>query len=335
LGRDLKDQNFMAPYLLTCRRADTGELIWQSKDLADYAQLDLVSQPLLADGKLFIAAKTGNNPQQPGQQGLPQQLVLAIQPHDGKLIWKTEIGTFRQGQQFWFGYYNRQTDPQPRLLYSAGTIYLDTHVGVLARLDADSGALDWGYGYKTDPFQSSYRFWGWYQPPEATAPSTPPLQSGETFLIKGMQSDRLYAIDPNRMKVLWERPITKATNLLGVSANALFLGGEELSALDLTSRKLLWATRMPNGSMDRRVLVRPEALWQLTPRGIYEIDPASGNSHIFRGKDLGAVGGDLYLTDQWLLAVSNRTISAYPRRAAPAEVSARHNHTATPEKTSR
>ena len=34
---------------------------------------------------------------------------------------------------------------------------------------------------------------------------------------------------------------------------------------------------------------------------------------IFRGKDLGSVGGDLFLTDRCLLAVSNRTISAYPR----------------------
>ncbi len=78
----------------------------------------------------------------------------------------------------------------------------------------------------------------------------------------------------------------------------------------------MWATRVPNGSMDGRVLVRPDGLWQLTPRGIYEIDPKSGDvRRIFRGKDLGSVGGDLLLTDAWLLAVSNRTISAYPRRA--------------------
>ena len=45
----------------------------------------------------------------------------------------------------------RDTSPQPRLVYRAGAIYVDTHVGVLARLDAESGAFDWGYGYKTDP----------------------------------------------------------------------------------------------------------------------------------------------------------------------------------------
>jgi outer membrane protein assembly factor BamB len=329
LARDLKDQNFMAPFQLVCRRADNGEIIWKSADLPDYAQVDLVGLPLLADGKIFLAAKSHPNPQQGQRQ--PQQHLLAIQRHDGKLLWKTEVGTFRQGQQMYFFYYSRDTSPQPRLVHRAGAIFLDTHVGVMTRLDADSGMLDWGYGYKTDAYQSSYRFFYYYQPQEPQAAGGPPLRSGEAFLIKGMQSGRLYAVEPNRMKVLWERPITKASRLLGVDDRAVYLGGAELSAVDLKSRNLLWATRVPNGSMEGRVLVRPDGLWQLTSRGIYEIDPKSGAvRRIFRGKDLGAVGGDLLLTDRWLLAVSNRTITAYPRRAAGAEITA-HDDSVTPK----
>jgi len=322
LARDLKDQNFFAPFQLICRRADNGEIVWKSPDLPDYAPYDLVGLPLLADGKLFVAAKTQANPMQ--RQGLPQQFLLAIQPHDGKVLWKTEIGTFRQGQQFW--YRARDTSPQPRLVYRAGAVFLDTHVGVLARLDADSGALDWGYGYKTDPFQSASRFFFYYEPQEPQATGGVPLETGEAFLLKGMQSERLYAVEPNGMKVLWDRPITKSSRLLGVDDTALYLGGAELSALDLKTRKLLWATRVPNGSMDARVLVRPDGLWQLTPRGIFEIDPRTGMvRRIFRGKDLGSVGGDLALTVDWLLAVSNRAISAYPRRGSATELSARQD----------
>ena len=210
LVRDLKDQNFFAPFQLNCRRADNGELIWRTADLPEYSTYDLVSRPLLADGKLFITAKTNANPQQ--QQGQPQQLVMAIQPHDGKLLWKTEIGMFRQGQQYFNYYYGASRLPQPRLIYRAGAVYIDTHVGIFARLDADTGALDWGYGYKTDPLQGQNRFFffGEYQEPEKATTSSQPLQTGEAFLIKGMQSGRLYAVDPNRMKVLWERPITKS-----------------------------------------------------------------------------------------------------------------------------
>jgi outer membrane protein assembly factor BamB len=327
LARDFKDQNYFAPFQLTCYRADSGEVVWKSSDLPDYAQLDLVGPPLLADGKLFIAAKSNWNPQQ--RQGQPQQLVLALRPHDGKQLWRTEVGTFRQGQQYYWGY-RRETSPQPVMVYRSGAVYVDTHIGVLARLDADSGDCDWGYGYKTQSYQSGYRFFYYNQPQEAEALGGAPMRSDEAFLIKGMQSDRIYAVEPNRMQVLWERPITKSSRLLGVDANTIYLGGAELSALDLGTKKLAWATRVPNGSMDGRVLVRADGLWQLTSRGIYELDPKSGDvRRIFRGSDLGSAGGDLLLTDHWLLAVSNRAVTAYPRHAARSEVSARVERTPT------
>ena len=178
----------------------------------------------------------------------------------------------------------------------------------------DSGTLDWGYAYKTDAASSGYRFF-YYMPQEPQATGEKPLESGETLLIKGAQSERLAAVEPNQMKVLWDRPITKASRLLGVDSRMLYMGGNELSAIDLKTRKLVWATRLPGGSMSGRVLVGPAGLWQLTSRGIYELDLQTGNvRRIFRGNDLGSAGGDLVLTDRWLLTVSNRTVSAYPRR---------------------
>ena len=218
----------------------------------------------------------------------------------------------------------------------SGTVYVDTHAGVLGRLDGDTGALDWGYGYKTAPYESSYYFWFYMDSSrEPQVSPSRPLSFGDALLIKGAKSDRLYAIDPDRMKVLWERPIGKATRLLGVDDHAIYLGGAELGAIDLKTRSLLWATRLPGDSLDGQVLVRPDGLWQLTPRGIYEIDTASGEvRRIFRGHDLGSAGGDLVLTDRWLLSVSNRTITAYPRRPARAEVSARVESANTKEKAS-
>ena len=77
------------------------------------------------------------------------------------------------------------------------------------------------------------------------------------------------------------------------------------------------------------MLVRRDGLWQLTPRGIFEVDPRTGLvRRIFRGQDTGAEGGDLALTDRWLLAISNRTISAYPRGPARAEGIAREGKAA-------
>ena len=114
----------------------------------------------------------------------------------------------------------------------------------------------------------------------------------------------------------------RSSRLLGASDTTLYLGGDEICGMDLTKRTLEWAARVPNGCHSGQVLVRPDGIWQLTSRGIVELDPRSGDvRRIFRGKDLGTVGGDLILTDTLLLAISNRTITAYPRRPPVAQAS--------------
>jgi outer membrane protein assembly factor BamB len=312
VGRDLKDGNMFAAYTLTCRRAEGGEVVWQSTNLPDYHELDMSGPPIVAQGKLLIAAKTHSN--SPQQQQQPHQYVLAIRPEDGKVLWKTEVATFRQGQRYFFYYYGAEPEPQPHLVERGGSIYVDTHLGILARLDAETGELEWGFGYPTESYQSSSRFFFYYEPAAPVAAGSAPLLWEQAFLLKGTKSSKVCAVEPDRMKELWERPVAKESRLLGVGERALFLGGDEISALDLKTRALLWATRVPGASLHARVLVRPDGLWQLTHRGIYQIDPATGAvRRIFRGADLGSAGGDLFLTDDLLLAVSNRTITAYPR----------------------
>jgi outer membrane protein assembly factor BamB len=318
LGRDLKDQNFMAPFGLTCRRSSNGDVIWQSSDMADYAEVDLVGQPLLVGGTLYIAAKSGMNQR---QNGTSVQYLVAIRGHDGKLLWKAELGVFRQNEQY-YNPYQQNTSPQAQLFHRAGSIYVDTHVGVLARVAAETGAIDWGFGYRTDPVQGQNRFFFAFDgnmQAEPAAAGAPPLASGELLLIKGAQSDRLYAVEPNAPKVAWERPIARSTRLLSAGAGALYLGGPELTEMDLKTRALGWSSRLPGGSLKGKVLARPEGIWQLTSRGIFEVDPKTGDTRrIIRGDDLGAVGGDLFLTDRWLVSASNRTISVYRLQAADA-----------------
>ncbi len=318
LGKNLKTLGMGETAKIICRRAENGEVVWKSSDLADYAGMDLVGQPILARDKLLIAGKTAMNNN--GEDNLARQYVLAIRPHDGKLLWKTEVGMFREAQQYYY-YMVRDNAPQPRLMFRSGFVYIDTHIGVLARLELESGALDWGYAYPTEPIQGQSRFffWGMMQNQGPTPIGPPPIAIGEALVIKGAKSDRICAIDPDRMKLLWDRPIAKASRLLGLDDQTVFLGGPDLGAVDRKTRSLLWSLPMPGGSDEGSVLVRPDGLWQLTSRGIFEVEPRTGKvRRIFRGEDVGSSAGDLILTDRWLLAISNRTISAYPRGGAGA-----------------
>jgi outer membrane protein assembly factor BamB len=333
LGRDVKDPNYQAEFRLVCRRAESGDVLWHSSDLPDYSGMDFVGPPILAKGTLFVTGKSSQATNS-SQDNQPRQYVLAIRPHDGKMLWKTEVGIFREGERYYWYYGNRETTPQPQLVYRAGSVYIDTHNGILARLDAESGMVDWGYGYPTEPVQSQSRFfffWSGMQESTPTPAASGPLQAGDVVLIKGAKSDHLCAIDPDRLKVAWDRPIARSARLIAVDDTAIYLGGPELGALDLRTRSLRWTTTLPGGSYDGRILVRRDGLWQLTPRGIFEVDPQTGRvRRIFRGQDTGAEGGDLTLTDRWLVAISNRTISAYPRGLARAEGIARKS-TAAPK----
>ncbi|OJW13093.1 MAG: hypothetical protein BGO49_20010 [Planctomycetales bacterium 71-10] len=318
--RDLKDQNYSAPFQLECRRAEDGEILWKLADLPEYAGYEPTGPPLLADGKLFIPAKSQQN------QPLPQQWILAVRPEDGRPIWKAEVAVSRQAENQYYYYARREQKPQVRLLLLAGALYVDTHAGILARLDADSGSLDWGYGYETAPLQTQQYFFYGYQPQEPQAAGEPPVDRGDALIFKGAQSSRIYAIDPNRMTVAWRRPIGKAARVAAVDGDSIYLGGEDLAALDAKTRELRWATRLPGGSFRETVVARPDGVWQATPRGVFELDPGDGTvRRIFRGDDLGAESADLLTTPDRLLTVSNRAITAYPRRPADAPANPKEN----------
>ena len=311
LSKDLKDPNFQASFQLACRRADGGDLVWQSSGLPDYAQVDLVGTPILSEGTIYAVGKTPMMM----QNNQSVQYILAIRGYDGKVLWKVELGNFRQSQRYF--YYGMSDDsPLPRLFKHAGAIFADTHAGILARLDAESGEIDWGYGYKTEP-EDSNRFFFYYSQPKESSASSVPLKAGDALIVKGAKSDRIGALDADRMALIWDRPIAKSARVVGANGQTIFLGGPELSALDIKTRKLLWATRLPGGSAAGKVLVGPSGIWQNTPRGIFEVDPKTGRvRRIFRGDDTGSEGGDLTLSNPYILAITNRTISAYPVSSA-------------------
>ena len=260
----------MASFQLTCRRADNGEVVWKSTDLADYAAFDLVGLPILADGKLFIAGKTGPNPQQPQSRTSRSSSCWRSSRTTARSSGRPRSARSARASSSSSTMYMRDNSPQPRLVVPVGG-GLRRHArraswpGSTPIPARSTGAT------ATRPTRSS----------RSTASSTtisprsrrrrasPPLSTGgEAFLIKGMQSDRLYAIDPNRMKVLWERPIAKASRLLGADDQlAVTSAAPSSSAIDLKTRTLLWATRLPGGSMEGRVLVRPDGIWQLTLAG--------------------------------------------------------------------
>ena len=132
--------------------------IWQSSDLPDYARDGPRRaadpgrrEPCSSRASRRTRRTAAGQPAAPIRPGDPAARRQAALEDGGRDLPRRASGTTRTTDR-------SDTTPQPRLIYRAGSIYVDTHIGVLARLDAESGDVDWGYGYQTDPVQSQSRF---------------------------------------------------------------------------------------------------------------------------------------------------------------------------------
>ena len=223
----------------------------------------------------------------------------------------------------------RDTSPQPRLIYRAGSIYVDTHNGVLARLDAESGAVDWGYGYPTEPVQSQGRFFIFFDGMPQAGPDDGRSDAAPGRRRPADQGGQVGSPLRDRPRPD-EGPLGPPDRQVGTPARGRRHGPlprrpGARGPRPEDARRSAGRRPCPAAATTAACSCGRDGLWQLTPRGIFEVDPQTGPgpADLPRARTPGATGGDLILTDRWLLAISNRTISAYPRRSAGAERIAR------------
>jgi outer membrane protein assembly factor BamB len=277
--------------------AADGKAGWSSQSVAELQNWNMMGRPLPAGDRVYITA---------GKQGQgAESHLLAIAADSGKLLWSTHLGTHQADQSQMF--YRRTS--QPSLALHAGRVLVDTHAGALVAVDVRGGAIDWGIIYDSQMPDTNY----WYNQPRVLETVGAPQIVGNILYFKGMRSARLYEIDLAGPKVLWKRPVGESAMLIGVDNEAIYLGGEEVLAIDLKSQKLLWATRLPIATGWIRPLVTRRYVYQFTQRGVFELDKRTGDTaRLFRGADLDSLGGQLLITHDSLLTVSNLAVTCYP-----------------------
>ena len=308
VSKDTKNQNQPGrqqqqgtKFEIVAREADTGKQVFSSHEATELKDYSLRGNPLLAGERVYVAASKVNQPRELD--------VLALNAKDGKLLWSATIGNYTTEPNNWYAI---ERGFQPSLVLHDGRLYVDSHSGSLVQLDAASGQIEWGLNYLSETTQQ-HRFWSpWGMHSEQFTVSSPQIVGGILY-VKGMRSRRLYAVDPQRPRVLWHRPVPRVATLIGVDERRFYLGGEDISAFDLATRKIVWSVKVNLGTSWARPLLTQGRIYHFSSRGIYEIDKAEGNvMHLFRGADLQSLGGELIVTPKALLAISNLAITAYP-----------------------
>ncbi len=296
-----------ATFGIVSREYDTGKKVFDSRKSTELNAWSLRSNPMIAGERLYLAANKTNQANELD--------VLALSSKDGKLLWSTTIGNYTNDSNP----YMMERSFQPSFLLDGGNLHVDTHSGSLVQLDAASGQVAWGLNYASEASQAN-RFWGWGGNTMSNEPFTvgPPQMVNGILYLKGMRSRKLYAVDPQRPRVAWHRSVPRVANLIGIDETRFYMGGEDISAFDLASRKIAWSVKLNPGTSCAHSYLTQNRIYHFSSRGIYEIDKGNGKVlRLFRGADVESLGGNLIVTPKALLTVSNLAITAYSLNVTP------------------
>ena len=293
------------PFSLRAHEKATGKEVLHSRNVADLNQFNFMGTPIVTPDVIYAAALKTNSG--------TELHALALQASDGKLLWSTHLGTHQMDQNQM--YYQRSC--QPALLLERDRLYVDTHAGALIQLDVASGAVTWAVNYDSQ-VQDGNRY---NNTGEFLTTGRPQMAGGQLF-FKGMRSPRLVSVNPDLPAVVWNRPVAESANLVGLDDDRVYLGGEDIAAYDRKTKKLLWSNRLPLGSTFATPVLTRNRLYQFTPRGIYELDKATGRQlAAVPRRRFGVDGRTAAAGARLLIAVSNLSITAYPLGEAPASAS--------------
>jgi hypothetical protein len=135
---------------------------------------------------------------------------------------------------------------------------------------------------------------------------------GSTMLLKESDNPTMYAVDLTGPSLLWRRPMDASAAIVHADQQGVLLLGEDLSYMDWGSRQLQWSAHLPGLGSAVRPVLSPGHIDLFLPRGIFDMDTSDGDTlRIFRGYEHDSSGGTLWRAGDRLIAVSNRSITAY------------------------
>ena len=300
VGRDPQQAAQQGPFALTVRDSATGSEAFSSRRAL--SSWSILGAPLVVGDVVYIGA-------QRNRQGRELSL-LVLGASDGKLRKTIAIGNYAVDQN---QLYNNVA-ARPTFALDADRLYLDTNAGALVAVNPQAGLIDWAMMYESPAPPAGYN--NGYQPPQSSA--SRPLVAGGMVFAKGMRSPRLVGVAADGPKLTWNRPTSDSAMLVGVDDERIYLAGEDLTAYSRKTQELLWATQLPRSAEWTAPLMTATRIYQFTSRGVCEVDKKSGDIlRIFRGDDLGSLGGSLFVAGGKLITVSNVAVTAYPLGGSP------------------
>jgi outer membrane protein assembly factor BamB len=296
----IKRVNYQEPFRLSCLIGETGKQKWSSES-GSLSSWSFAGAPIVSGGSVLAVAAPQNS---------RDLSLLSIKLDTGRLEWSMPLGTMQAGNS----YRGEPQLPTPTLAQRGEMLYVLTNNFALLAVNMPAKRIEWAFTFGAPPMVGNQNYyWGEQVNKPIESPAVAILRGGDLY-IKETSGDGVYDIDLSGPSLRWRRPASGSDQIAAITPQRMLLLGDEASAIDMAGeRPMLWSLRLPALTGQMRPITAGDSFYAFVSRGIFQIDAKTGDTvRIFRGADRDALGGQLYVTRDRLIAVSNLKVTAYP-----------------------
>jgi len=288
--------------------AETGEMLWATHRDSALEDLWPISDPVLADGRLYALATRAS------YSSMRQAFLLCLDAERGSALWKRSLGSQNVGLFRADGspYLPREevdlSSYGSALTVRRGAVYCLTSTGFVARCDARDGLVEWARTYPRvrlggNIFNTLRR--------QGAAPVL--VGSAAVFLPRDYEG--AFALDTETGSLLWDAPFVPSDEAVGtVGGRVLLKDKDHVAALDASSGKMAWERRFDGGIRGKPVLVG-SSLYVATPDRLVRVGTETGAAVEERPWAPGARPDALIFRGGLLIALSDASLA--PPSEAP------------------
>ncbi|MCY2930998.1 MAG: PQQ-binding-like beta-propeller repeat protein, partial [Planctomycetota bacterium] len=208
---------------LTALDAPTGREIWTTQGRPEWDAMRVLGEPTAGIGVVYVVAMEQD------LQGTCKVYVVCLAADDARTLWKRRLlTTTLQGARMETANY------ACGVALHQGSLYVSTNMGVLARCDARTGAVEWLRTYYVGGSESPRL--------NMRREGSVPLVVGRQAFFAPRDHSGVIALDRETGQLDWESPLVPSDQILGLSGRALVVrDADELAALDIATGEEIWS----------------------------------------------------------------------------------------------
>ena len=307
---------------------DSGETLWSTERDQDWQQISPIGDPAFSDGKLY--AMVIENGSSRSASALPLS-VICLDAKTGATLWQRQLANHQLTTLPRIGEREREWDSELQrnsryadmfhygnaVTVDGGAVYCITNCGVVARVDARDGVIEWLASYsRTTPNTGAI---GYLQREGAA-----PLISGNRAIFMPRDNEGVFALNKDTGKLLWENPFAPSqTQIAPLGGSLLLADRETIVSLDPATGRARWFRSFVQGIACRPVCDETTVV-VATGGKLQRILSATGASVDETPLENGQTPAQLALRDGALLLPTLQNLQPFPyeQKTVPAPAAA-------------